>query len=306
MFMAIAGQIQRRSISSFLKHQERAAYIFIAPPVLLFICFSLIPAVMGFSLSFTNYDVISRRDFIGLTNFKKLFNDEFFWKYSKNTLRYVVMYMPFSFLCSLGTALLLNYKRKGAAVFRTCFYLPVLSSTIASAAIWLWLYNPQAGAINILLDYIGISGPAWLWDTKYAMPSIVVMCIWAGFGGNMMIFLAGLQGVPAYLYESAKLDGANRFQEFWYITLPGIGTTTFFVTTNLIIGSLQMFDQAYVLTGGGPGGSTKTLVYYIYENGFSALKMGYASAMSFVLFAVIFIFSMLNMKLNSESGNLIG
>ena len=277
------------------------AYLFIVLPMLLFVLFTLLPVISIILLSFTKYDFAHPPQWSAGKNYSDLLADPFFWKYFKNTLIYAAIYAPASFLVSLLAALLLNRKKMGVGLFRTSFYLPVLSSTIASATIWLWLLNPQSGAINTILSKFGLGGPAWLVDSNYAMTAIVIMSIWASFGSNMMIFLAGLQGVPKHLYESAKLDGANKFQEFIHVTLPGIGPTTFFVTMMIIIGSLQMFDQAYVLTKGGPGGTTTTLVYYIYKAGFGNLSMGYASAMSVVLFAVIMIFSILNMKLNSDS-----
>ncbi len=286
---------------NYKKQQQAMAYLFIALPIVLFAIFVVIPAGMALYMSFTNYDIIQTPKWIGIQNYKKIFQDEFFYICLKNTFRYTILYVPLGLCTAIGTALLLNRKKWGIKLFRICFYLPVLSSAVASATIWLWLLNPQQGLINAMLGWFGINGPAWLVDTKYAMIAIIIMSVWAGFGGNMMIFLAGLQGIPEHLYESAKIDGANKLQLFWHITIPGLRSTTFFISTMLFIGAFQMFDQAFVLTQGGPGNVTMTLVYYIYNSGFGNLKMGYASALSFVLFLIIFIVSMLNMKFNKSS-----
>lgn len=285
----------------FGRQEQNMAYIFILLPMVLFTIFVVIPSVMALFLSFSDYNIIQKPKFIGIKNYERLFKDPFFIISLKNTIYYTAIFVPLGLISSLMAAILLNRKRLGVSLFRVCFYLPVLSSSIASATIWLWLLNPQYGIVNTLLSWVNINGPAWLSDIPWAMFAIIIMSVWAGFGFNMMIFLAGLQGIPDYLYESAKLDGANKFQLFWNITVPSLRATTFFVTTMLFIGSFQMFDQAFVLTQGGPGNSTMTLVYYIYNMGFGSLKMGYASALSFVLFIVILIVSLINMKFNSDT-----
>lgn len=281
-----------------LTREEKVAYLFISVPVILFILFTLIPIGEVFYLSLTNYDVIKDPKWVGLKNFKKLFNDEFFWVALKNTVKYTLMYVPTGLLASLLSALFLNTNKKIAELFRTFYYIPVLSSTVATATLWFWILNPQLGLLNKILALFGISGPAWLYDSQWAMVGIVVMSVWAGFGSNMMIFLSGLKGIPTNLYESAQLDGAGKFAIFRYVTLPSLSRTTFFVSTNLIIGAFQVFDQAFVLTRGGPGNATITLVYYIYNNGFKNLKMGYASAITVILFMMIAAMSFINMKIN--------
>lgn len=278
--------------------QNRIGQIFVAPPVILFLAFTLIPMIMAVGMSFTKYDVINPPTFVGLNNFKKLINDEFFWIAMKNTCVYTVMYVPLGLLLSLGAALFLNSEQKLVGIFRTLFYLPVLSSTVATATLWFWILNPQMGLLNGVLKIFGITPKAWLYDSSLAMISIVMMSLWAGFGGNMMIFLAGLKGISPVYYEAAKIEGATRFQMFTKITMPSITKTTFLVSTMLIIGTFQVFDQAYVLTKGGPGNATITLVYYIYNSGFKNLDMGYASSMSLVLFVIILLMTLLNTKIN--------
>lgn len=278
--------------------QNRMGQLFVAPPVILFLAFTLIPMIMAVGMSFTKYDVINPPTFAGLDNFRKLLHDEFFWIAMKNTCVYTLLYVPLGLLLSLGAALFLNSNQKLVGLFRTLFYLPVLSSTVATATLWFWILNPQMGLLNGILKIFGVSPKAWLYDSSLAMISIVMMSLWAGFGGNMMIFLAGLKGISPVYYEAAKIEGATRFQMFTKITLPSITKTTFLVSTMLIIGTFQVFDQAYVLTKGGPGNATITLVYYIYNSGFKNLDMGYASSMSLVLFVIILLMTLLNTKIN--------
>lgn len=254
--------------------------------------------IMAIGLSFTKYDVINPPRLVGLANFRKMIKDEFFWIALKNTCVYTLMYVPAGLLLSLGAAMFLNADQKMVGLFRTLFYLPVLSSTVATATLWFWILNPQLGLLNGILELFGISGKAWLYDSKLAMFSIVLMSLWAGFGGNMMIFLAGLKGIPPIYYEAAKIEGASKWQMFTKITMPSITKTTFLVSTMLIIGTFQVFDQAFVLTKGGPGNATITIVYYIYINGFKNLDMGYASSISLVLFAIILVMTVINSKIN--------
>ena len=278
--------------------QNRMGQLFVAPPVILFLAFTLIPMIMAVGMSFTKYDVINPPTFAGLNNFRKLLHDEFFWIAMKNTCVYTLLYVPLGLLLSLGAALFLNSNQKLVGLFRTLFYLPVLSSTVATATLWFWILNPQMGLLNGILKIFGVSPKAWLYDSSLAMISIVMMSLWAGFGGNMMIFLAGLKGISPVYYEAAKIEGATRFQMFTKITMPSITKTTFLVSTMLIIGTFQVFDQAYVLTKGGPGNATITLVYYIYNSGFKNLDMAYASSMSLVLFVIILLMTLLNTKIN--------
>lgn len=281
-------------------HQQRMAYLFIALPVLLLAIFMILPIGMALFVSFTDYDIVNSPNWIGFDNYIKMFRDPYFLISLKNTIIYTALFVPLGLVASLGAAILINMNKKGASLFRTFFYVPVLCSTVATATIWYWLLNPQYGLINRVLGWFGINGPAWLYDSNWAMFAIVMMSVWMTFGTNMMIFLAGLQGIPANLYEASKIEGASKWKTFRYVTWPSLSRTTFLVTTMLIINAFQVFDQAYVLTKGGPGNSTITLVYYIYNEGFGGLKMGYASAISFVLFLIILVFSIINMRVNKE------
>lgn len=289
---------KRKEREVVIGKQDVMGRLFVAPPVILFLMFTLIPMIMAIGMSFTKYDVINPPTFAGLDNFQKLLRDEFFWIAMKNTCVYTLLYVPLGLLLSLGAALFLNAEQKFVGLFRTLFYLPVLSSTVATATLWFWILNPQMGLLNGILKIFGVPNQAWLYDSRLAMISIVMMSLWAGFGGNMMIFLAGLKGIPTAYYEAARIEGAGRWQMFLKITMPSITKTTFLVSTMLIIGTFQVFDQAYVLTKGGPGNATITLVYYIYNSGFKNLNMGYASSMSLVLFVIILLMTLLNTKIN--------
>ena len=291
-------QRKRKEREVVIGKQDVMGRLFVAPPVILFLMFTLIPMIMAIGMSFTKYDVINPPTFAGLENFRKLLRDEFFRTAMKNTCVYTLLYVPLGLLLSLGAALFLNAEQKFVGLFRTLFYLPVLSSTVATATLWFWILNPQMGLLNGILKIFGIPNQAWLYDPRLAMISIVMMSLWAGFGGNMMIFLAGLKGIPIVYYEAARIEGATRWQMFLRITMPSITKTTFLVSTMLIIGTFQVFDQAYVLTKGGPGNATITLVYYIYNSGFKNLNMGYASSMSLVLFVIILLMTVLNTKIN--------
>ncbi|NIK70349.1 MULTISPECIES: sugar ABC transporter permease [Paenibacillus] len=288
------------SMGKLNQHQARMAYLFITPTMLLFFAFTIIPVVMALYLSFTNYDVVSRMEFVKLDNYKKLLEDDLFWTTFKNVFFYSVIFVPLNIIISLLLAMLLNFKRFGVKLFRTMNYLPTLTSAVAASTVWIWLLHPEFGLVNNLLSYAGITGPAWLAQTETAMFSIIMVTLWQSVGSNMIIYIAGLQGVPDYLYESAKLDGATAFARFRYITWPQLRPTTFLVSTMAIIGALQLFDQAFVLTQGGPGNVTKTPVYLIYNQGFNQLKMGYASAQAFVLAVAILIFSFINMRINKS------
>ncbi|MGW2092338.1 carbohydrate ABC transporter permease [Promicromonospora sukumoe] len=283
-------------MSATRRQQTISAWIFLAVPVALFAVFLLLPVVMAIGLSLTDYSVIGDFEWVGLDNYARIAGDPIFWVAVRNTALYTVLYVPAGLLVALGTALLLNRSTRVARVFRTLFYIPVVSSTVATAAIWFWLLNPQYGLLNVVLGWVGIDGPAWLYESRWAMIAIVMMSVWAGFGANMIIYLGALQGVPGELVDAARVDGAGAFRVFWHVTRPAISRATFLILTLLLIAAFQVFDQAYVLTKGGPGNSTLTLVYYIYDRGFGRLEMGYASALSFVLFLVILVFSVANAR----------
>ena len=300
---ATATPVRAMPVSATRRQQTISAWIFLAVPVVLFAVFLLLPVVMAIGLSLTDYSVIGDFAWVGLDNYARIVDDPIFWVAVRNTALYTALYVPAGLLVALGTALLLNRSTRTARVFRTLFYIPVVSSTVATAAIWFWLLNPQYGLLNAVLGWFGIDGPAWLYDSQWAMVAIVMMSVWAGFGANMIVYLGALQGVPGELVDAARVDGAGVFRVFWHVTRPAISRATFLILTLLLIAAFQVFDQAYVLTKGGPGNSTLTLVYYIYDRGFGRLEMGYASALSFVLFLAILVFSVANARVTGREND---
>jgi len=264
--------------------------------MLIFFVFTLLPVAIALYLSFTNYDVFTKMDWIGVTNYQDVFDDEFFWRAFWNTTTYTAWTIPLSMAFGLGLALLLNQKLRGRGAYRTMYYIPVVTSMVAVAMIWIQLFDPLYGVVSNALEGVGIKGVDWLGDPNLAMPSIIAVSVWKVIGWNMLIYLAGLQGIPEYLKEAAAIDGANRWQTFWAITLPLLQPTTFFIFVTSLIGAFQVFDQVYVMTGGGPANATTTLVHQIYNAAFKALDMGYAAAMSFVLFGIILVVSLCSMR----------
>jgi multiple sugar transport system permease protein len=291
-----AGQSRRR----FGRQQARLGLLFVSPAMILFAIFVVLPAISALYLSFTRYDILTSPEWVGFANYERIWEDTLFRRSIRNILMYCVMYVPLMIALSLLLALALNRKRPGMTFFRAIYYLPVVTSPVASATVWTWILNRDFGAVNQLLGYIGIDGPAWLSSSDTALYAIVMVTLWGGLGGNMVIYLAGLQGVSVELTEAARLDGANGFQVFRDITWPMLRTTTLFVVTVTLIGSFQLFDQAYVMTQGGPGYATLTPVYSIYQNGFNRLQMGYASSQAFVLFIVILAITFIQLRINRE------
>nr|WP_249306101.1 sugar ABC transporter permease [Lederbergia citrea] len=263
------------------------------------VAFALIPLGFAFVLSFTNWDGFGAKTFIGLENFIGQFKNPVFWKALWNTVLYTILYVPFGIALSLLLALALN-KIKGKEFYRIFFFMPVITSSVSVGVIWMWILNGDFGILNQFLANFGIAGPQWLTDTSWVMISIAILSIWWQVGYNMVIFLAGLQGVSNSYYEAAEIDGASRFQKFRHITLPLISPTTFFVTIMSIIGSFQVFDQAFVMTGGGPAKASYTLVFHIYESAFMNFRMGESSAAAMILFVIILIFTLIQFSVSKR------
>lgn len=268
-----------------------AAVFFLLPNFIGFLVFTAIPVGAAFVLAFYNYDLLLGASFAGFENFRRLLSDSVFIDSFFNTLYFVGATVPLSVVLGLVAAMLVNQALRGVIFFRSVFLLPYVTVTVAIALVWKWIFLDDVGLLNTVLSFIGIDGPAWLTSTTWAMPALIIMSVWKFFGYNMVIFLAGLQTVPEYLYEAAKIDGANKWRTFISITLPMLSPTTFFVVVISVINSFQVFDQALIMTNGGPGTSTTTLVLYIYQVGFQSFDMGYASAVALVMFAAIFVFT---------------
>lgn len=272
------------------------AFLFLLPNLLGFLAFVFIPIIASFVLSFTDWDLLTPLRWVGFDNYSRLLmEDTIFWRVLWNTIYFSVGTVPLGILIALLLAIALNQKVLGMKIFRAAYFIPFISSTVAVAVVWQWLYNPQFGLLNYLLSLVGIAGPNWLSSTRWAMPAVIIMSIWRGLGFNMLLYLAGLQGIPDHYYEVADIDGASRFAKFRYITIPLLSTTTFFVFIMSIIGSFQVFDQIYIMTGGGPARATSVLVHYMYQNAFSYFRMGYASAVAYVLFFLVFLFTILQL-----------
>lgn len=278
--------------SDRLVKRRRLGLLFVSPWLIGFLAFTIYPFLASIYYSFTDYSVLTPPEFVGFSNYKTLFTDDpLFWKSLGNTFYFAVISIPLQFVVALGLAMLLNQKVKGLAIWRTIFYLPSIVPVVAASIVWLWLLNPQYGIINGLLYLIGIDGPGWITDPKWSKPSLIIMSLW-GVGGSMIIYLAALQDVPAQLYEAAELDGAGSYHKFINITLPTISPVIFFQVIMGIIGALQYFTQAYVMTGGGPADSTLFYSLYLYNNAFKYFKMGYASAMAWILFIIILVLTL--------------
>lgn len=279
------------------KDDLMTALLFLAPSLVGFIVFMAFPVIGGFVLSFTDWDMLSTPRFTGLDNYKMLINDPLFFTSLKNTLYFSLIEIGGGIPISLGLALLANSKLKGIGIFRTIFFIPVVVSSVAASLVWKWIFQPDYGILNTLIKFMHMKPLLWLGDPATALLSVAIVSIWMGMGYNMVLFLAGLKGIPAHLYEAAQIDGANPVQRFWHVTLPLLTPTLFFVLVMGIINSFQVFGQVFVMTeNAGPGNSTLVYVYYLWQNAFSWFKMGYASALAYVLFLIIFIVTLIQMK----------
>jgi len=264
-------------------------YLYVLPTVVGLLLFSAGAVAVSFFMSFTQWDIVSSPEWVWLDNYVNLWHSDLFWEVFGNTLYFIILAVPLSVASSLALALVANTGLRGITFFRTAYFLPVVSSMIAVALVWSWIFNPEYGLLNYLLRLLfGIRGPAWLDSTSWALPAMVIVTVWKGLGYSMVIFLAGLQNIPQDLYSAATIDGAGVWKRFRHITLPMLSPTTFFVLVITLINSFQVFEQTYVLTKGGPANSTLTMSYYIYQNAFQFFQMGKAAALSYVLFALVF------------------
>lgn len=283
------GTARARRMSPRVWRNLRNGLLFISPWLIGLMIFTLYPILASFWYSLTSYDVVSPPQFIGLTNYVQLFTtDPLFFRSVGNTAFYALIAVPLSLLISTVVALLLNANVRGLPFFRTVFFLPSIVPDIASAMLWSWMLNPQFGLVNMLLKRIGLPALGWLTDPAWSKPALILIGLW-GFGGSMVIFLAALQDIPQHLYEAAELDGAGTAAKTWHVTLPMLTPTIFFNLVLGMIGAFQYFTTAFVLTSGGPAGSTTFYSLMIYNNAFRYFKMGYASALAWLLFAFVFL-----------------
>ena len=302
--MAVTQVVKRSSFSDRARETLRqmrknwTAYLFLAPGLIHFAIFTVFAVSFAFYISFHEWNIIKPdKPFVGLENYRQLFEDPRFLRAVKNTLTFLVG-VPLGLLSGLFVALLLNTKVRGQAIYRTLFYIPVVTPLVVSSIIWKWVYQGDYGLLNYYLLKLGLIQHkiVWLADPDLALPALIIMMIWGGTGGTMVIYLAGLQSIPEEMYDAAKVDGANALQRLLYITIPLLRPTTFFLFITSVIGTFQIFTEVYIMTNGGPLNRTTTIGYYLYTNAFRELEMGYATAMAFVLFAMIFVFTLIQWK----------
>jgi multiple sugar transport system permease protein len=271
------------------------AYVFMSPAILGLLLFTLGPVVASLLLSFTEYNILTPPEWIGFENYSAMLQEPLFWQALRVSAIYSVASVPLGLALALGLAVLLNHKMRGIMVFRSMYYLPTVISGVGVAMLWRWLFNAEFGVINVLLGNIGIRGPAWLLDENWALPALIITSLW-GVGGTTLIFLAGLQGIPQELYEAAEIDGAGRWSQFRSVTLPLLSNVTFFNLVLGIIGALQVFTDAFVITRGGPNHATTFLSVYLYQHAFQYLNMGYASAIAWFMFLLVMVLTLLVFK----------
>lgn len=285
--------------TGYFKREFYAGYAFASPWFIGFLLFWGGPIMFSLIMSFCEYDVFSPPRFVGLDNYAKMFFSEpLFYKSLWNTV-YITLSVPLSMAVGLGIALLLNYEVKGMAVYRTFFYLPAIMPAVAAAILWQWIFNPQEGILNAFLGFVGIDGPAWLQDQAWSKPAIILMLLWTA-GGGMIVWLAGLKGIPKHLYEAAEIDGAGPVRKFFSVTLPMLSPYILFNLVMGLITTFQIFTQAYVMTQGGPVNSTLFYVYELFNNAFKYLRMGYASAMAWVLFGIILALTVIQLYFSKK------
>ena len=297
----LASRVHRRR--SLERETAISAVIMLFPVIFFFIFFVYYPIGWSFWLSLTHYNIFANEStFIGFENFARLFKDTVFLDSFGHTAFYAFFYVLLAVSLSLVVAVLLE-KVTGdrlKSIYKFIYFIPVVSPLVVVSVIWLWLYEPQMGLLNYVLSWFGIRRQAWLLNPDLALPSIIAMSVWKALGYNMIIFVAGLKGIPIQYYEAATVDGASGYQQFWRITLPLLKPITTFVTVMSVIGSFQVFTQVWIMTQGGPVQSTTTVVYNIYENGFRYFQMGYASAMAVVLFVIILFFTVVQLTLSKR------
>ena len=273
---------------------------FLLPSLLSMVLFNLLPIVISAIVSFTDWDLLGKPNFVGLENYIKVFTEEKSFIAIANIFKFLIGYIPIVLGLGLIFAVLLNRNIKGARIYRGMFFVPVITSWVAVSFIWRWLLNGNTGIVNYLLSLIGIQGPVWLSDFFWAMPAIVMVSVWKDIGFVTIILLSGLADISSEYYEAAEIDGANVINQFFKITLPLLTPTIYFVLVILLINSFQLFDQVMIMTGGGPAGSTSTMVEQIFKNAFTRNKMGFAAAQSWILFMIIFCVTLAMNKLQKR------
>ena len=285
------------------KQEALLGWLFISPALIGFGIFTFGSMLYSLYLSFTDYNLMAKPNLVGLSNYARAFKqDQYFYPYFGNTLFFVITLVPIVLVFSLALALLINKKTGMMTKFyRVALFLPSITSTVAISMVWIWIFNPDMGIMNNILDALGVQNPPmWLSDPKWSKPALVIMRVWQMGGYYMLMFLTGLKTIPENLYEAANMDGATPWQKLTKITLPMLANTTFVVVIMLVIEAFNMFESIFIMTQGGPVGSTSTIMYYIYEQGFMNYNMGYASALAWIFFALIMIVTMIQYRFRNE------
>lgn len=286
-----------------MRKRDRAAWIFVAPALIVLSVFFFLPVLAAFAMSLTDFDLYALSDFsnlrfIGLRNYAQLLVDPLFWKALGNTVYFVVLGVPLSIAVSLGAALLVNSKlARFKSVFRTIYFAPVVTTLVAVAVVWRYIFHARYGFLNYGLSFFGIDPIDWMGDPHWAMPAIVVLAVWKNFGYNMIILLAALQSIPDDLYEAARIDGASAWQLFRHVTLPGLAPVLTLVSVLTMTGYFQLFAEPYVMTQGGPLQSTLSVLYFMFEEGFKWWSLGRASAVAFLLFVLMFAVTLVQLRI---------
>ena len=286
------GPPARKRVKVKPKRQNLAGWLFVGPVIFGVLFFQLLPVAASLVVSLTNWSGLNAPKFLGLENYKELFTaDDTFWPSLKNTVIFTLVVVVLTIFIGLGLAVLCNQKIKGIGIFRTLYYSPAVTNVVAIGFVWFWLYNPDNGLFNSTLKTIGIDGPAWLSDTKTALIAVIIVALWQGVGYPMVILLAGLQSIDQSLIEAATVDGASAWRRFWSVVFPLLTPSLFFLTITQFITSFQVFGIIYVMTSGGPNNATSVFIFQIYEEAFAFFRMGYASALAWVLLAIVAIFT---------------
>ena len=289
-----------------MKKSYQMAYIFLAPAILTLTVFFFLPVLAAFGMSFTDFDIYSignlaRTRFVFLQNYQYLLHDSLFWKSLLNTAYFVLVGGPLTIFVALSAAIALQSSTiRFKTFFRLAFFLPVITNLVAVAVVWRYLYHPRFGILNYVLTLFHVGPIDWLGNPHWAMPALIILATWKNFGYYMMIYIAGLQAIPNYLYEAASLDGATWWHQQWHVTVPLLAPTTLFVTIITVVGYLQFFAEPYIMTQGGPLNATLSVVLYLYNQGFRWWKMGYSASIAFVLFIVVFLAALLQLYLGKR------
>ena len=296
-------RLKRRGMSSRERRHALYGYAFLSPWIVGFLAFTAVPIVGSIVLSFTRYSVLRPPEFIGLQNFRHalLGGDDLLWPSIGRSFYYALLAVPAGLIVSLALAVLLNQNLRLTAMWRTFYFLPTLTPSVATAYVWSWLMNPEIGVFRLFFDFVGIPMPNWLGSVEWALPSLAIISVWSTAGGSsMIIFLAGLQDIPTELMEAAEIDGAGRWHKFWNVTVPLLTPVIFFNMVMGIIGALRVFGLAFVATGGGPARATWFISLHIYRTAFMYFDMGYAAAMAWILVAIIITLTMLQFRLSER------